>query len=414
MHTVVTVKNTISPSIARSVLSIIKRRFLVKVKNQPFLRDTIIEVNLDNIAYNMRKIKEIIGNDVFVAAVVKANGYGHGAVDIAPTIMENGAEYLAVATLTEALELRKKYDDYKIFIMGYTPDEYLEYVVNNNITQTIFSLRQAKILNDFGKKYNKKPVVHIKYDTGFNRLGFKDCMESIDEIDEIFKLENIYIEGIFSHFALAGKSEDDKQYNKFINAIELLERRGRKFRYKHICDSISGIDYPDYRLNMIRPGAIIYGLKSYKDERLVLKQAMTFKTKIYHIKTLEKGDGVSYDYIWKAERKCVVGTLPFGYADGYPRNLRDKGTVTIHGKKAPIIGVICMDQCMVDLTDIPEACVGDEVIIYGDGTNNTLNIHQISQLAGTNKNEITCRITRRTPSVYIKGGKVVKVLNYLI
>jgi alanine racemase len=275
-------------------------------------------------------------------------------------------------------------------------------------------LRQALILDKFGKKYNKKPVVHIKYDTGFNRLGFKDCQESIDEIEEIFKLDNIYVEGIFSHFALAGKKEDEEQYNKFINAIEMIERRGRKFRFKHICDSISGIDYPEYRLNMIRPGAIIYGLKSYKYENFVLKQTMTFKTKIYHIKTLENGEGVSYDYLWKSDGKRVIGTLPFGYADGYPRNLRDKGTVTIHGKKAPIIGVICMDQCMVDLTDIQEARVGDEVIIYGDGTNNTLSINEISQLAGTNKNEITCRITRRTPRVYIKDGKVVKVLNYLI
>lgn len=382
--------------------------------NQPLLRDTIVEVNLDNIAYNMKKIKEVIGDEVFIAAVVKANGYGHGAVDIAPTIMENGGDYLAVATLTEALELRKQYKDYKIIIMGYTPDEYLEHAVNHNITQTIFSLRQAKILDDAGKKYNKKPVVHIKYDTGFNRLGFKDCQESLDEIDEIFNLENIYVEGIFSHFALAGKSEDDEQYNKLMNAVKFLEDKGRKFKFKHICDSISGIDYPEYRLNMIRPGAIIYGLKSFKDESIVLKQAITFKTKIYYIKTLEVGEGVSYDYLWKADKKRIIGTLPFGYADGYPRNLRDKGTVAIHGKKAPIIGVICMDQCMVDLTDIPEARVGDDVIIYGDGTSNTLDIHQISQLAGTNKNEIVCRITRRTPRVYIKDGKIVKVLNYLI
>ena len=381
---------------------------------QPLLRDTIVEVNLDNIAYNVKKIKEIIGDEVFIAAVVKANGYGHGAVDIAPTIMENGGDYLAVATLTEALELRNHYEDYKIMIMGYTPDEYLDYVVNNNITQTIFSLKQAKILDDAGKKYNKQPVVHIKYDTGFNRLGFKDCQESIDEIDKIFELENVNVEGIFSHFALAGRKEDDEQYSKLMNAIKQLEDRGRKFKFKHICDSISGIDYPEYRLNMIRPGAILYGLKSYKDESIALKQALTFKTKIYYIKTLEAGEGVSYDYLWKADKKRIIGTLPFGYADGYPRNLRDKGEVTIHGKKAPIIGVICMDQCMVDLTDIKEAKVGDEVIIYGDGTENTFDIHQISQLAGTNKNEIVCRITRRTPRVYIKDGKVVKVLNYLI
>jgi len=378
------------------------------------IRDTYVEINLDNIAYNMQKIKDVVGENVAIAAVVKANGYGHGAVDLAPAIMENGADYLAVATLSEALELRNHYSDYNIFIMGYTPDEYLEHVIKNNITQTIFSLRQAELLNILGKKYNKIPKVQIKYDTGFNRLGYRDCQESIDEINQIFDLDNLEVEGIFSHFALAGKEEDDIQYKKLMNVIEQLESKGRNIKYKHICDSISGIDYPQYRLNMIRPGAIIYGLKSYKDDSVVLKQALTFKTKIYHIKTLEKGEGVSYDYLWKSDKKCIVGTLPFGYADGYPRNMRDKGFVTIHGKKAPIIGVICMDQCMVDLTDIPEARVGDEVVIYGDGTGNTADIQEISLLAGTNKNEIVCRFTRRTPRVYIKDGKIYKILNYLL
>jgi|LAHS01.1.fsa_nt_gb alanine racemase len=381
---------------------------------EPLLRDTYVEINLDNIAYNMRKIKETVGNDVAIAAVVKANGYGHGAVDIARTIMENGGDYLAVATLTEALELRKYHPQYKIFIMGYTPDEYLEHVVKNNITQTIFSLRQAIILNEWGVKYNKKPAVQIKYDTGFNRIGYRDSQESIDEIDKMFDLKNISVEGIFSHFALAGAEEDEIQYNSLMNAVKKLEEKGRHFKYKHICDSIAGIDYPQYRLNMIRPGAIIYGLKSYHDDSVVLKQAMRFKSKIYHIKTLDKGEGVSYDYLWRAPDKCTVATLPFGYADGYPRNMRDKGFVTINGKKAPIIGVICMDQCMADISHIPEARVGDEVIIYGDGENNTLNIHEASKLAETNKNELVCRITIRTPRVYIKDNKVCKVLNYLL
>jgi alanine racemase len=381
---------------------------------EPLLRDTYVEINLDHIAYNMKKIKEIMGESICVDAVIKADGYGHGAVDIAPTLIENGAYYLAVATLTEAMEIRNKYSDYKIFIMGYTPDEYLEYVVKHDFTQTIFSMRQAEILNVLGLKYNKKPVVQIKYDTGFNRLGYKDCEESIEEIDNMFDLENIYVEGIFSHFALTNREEDDKQYKKLMNAINILESRGRMFKFKHICDSISAIDYPEYRLNMIRPGAIIYGLKSYEDDSVILKQAMKFKTRIYHIKTLEAGEGVSYSYSWKADGRRIVGTLPFGYADGYPRNMRDKGSVTIRGKKAPIIGVICMDQCMVDLTHIPEAKVGDEAVIYGDGTDNSLDIEQTAKLAGTNKNEIVCRITRRTPRVYIKNGEIVKIKNDLL
>lgn len=378
------------------------------------LRDTFLEVNLDNIEYNIKKIKELIGKDVAIAAVLKANAYGHGAVDIAPTVIESGADVIAVAALTEALELRKHYKDYNILIMGYTSNLNLEYVVENNITQTIFSYEQAEILNKLGSKYNKKPKVHIKYDTGFNRLGFKDCSKSIEEIIKISKLKSVEIEGIFSHFALKNKETDKEQYDKFLKIINILEDKGVHIKYKHICDSIAGVDYPEYRLNMIRPGAIIYGLKSYNNDNFKLKQTITFKTRISYIKKIEKGEGVSYDFLWEAKRDSMIATLPFGYADGYPRNMRNKGKVTINGKQAPIIGVICMDQCMVDITEIPEAKVGDEVIIYSDGSNNTMSVQQISELAETNKNEIVSRITRRTPRVYIKGGKIVKIKDYLV
>lgn len=379
---------------------------------EPLLRDTYVEVNLDNIAYNVRKLKDIVGKDVAMAAVLKANAYGHGAVDIAPTIMGNGADMLAVATLSEALELRKHYKDYDIFIMGYTPDEYMEYVVKNNITQTIFSMRQAVLINELSAKYNAVTKVQIKYDTGMNRLGYRDCQESIDEIVKIFDLGNVKVEGIFSHFALTSREEDDKQYQRLLNAIGKVEEKGKTFRYKHICDSISAIDYPECRLNMIRPGAILYGLKSYEDNSVVMKPALTFKTKIYQIKELYPGEGVSYGYRWKATKNTPVGTLPMGYADGYPR-IRDS-FVTIHGKKVPIIGTINMDQCMVDLTEVPEARVGDEVIIYGDGTGNTMDIQGMADLLNTNKNDVLCKFSRRTPRVYTKGGKVVKVLNYLL
>lgn len=377
------------------------------------LRDTFLEVNLDNIIYNMKNIKEMVGEEVAIAAVVKANGYGHGAVGVAQELMENGADYLAVATLTEALDLRRHFSDYKIFIMGFTPDKYLEHVVKNDITQTIFSYRQAEILNDYGNRYNKIPVVHIKYDTGFNRLGFRDSKENIDEIEKISKLPNLNVEGIFSHLALTNKEEDEKQYRKLLKVIENLEERGVKFKYNHIEDSISAVDYPEFRMNMIRPGAIIYGIKGFHYGTLDLKQALTLKTKVYNVRKVSKGEGVSYSYVWKAERDSIIGTVPFGYADGYPRNLTGKGFVTIRNQKAPIIGIICMDQCMVDLTDIEEVCEGDEAIIYGDGINNTLDIHNASLLGSTNKNEIMSRIGMRVPRVYIKDEKIVNIINYI-
>ena len=376
-------------------------------------RDTVIEIDLDKIAYNMHSIKQMVGDDIAIAAVVKANGYGHGAVGIAKVLIENKADYLAVAALNEAIDLRRHFESYNILIMGYTPDEYLEHVVKYNITQTIFSLRQANILDELSKKYNKISNVHIKYDTGFNRIGYRACDESIDEIEKICKLKNINVEGIFSHLALVNDDENYNQYTKLKYAINELEKRGLTFKYKHIADSIAAVDYPEYRMNMIRPGAIIYGLKGFHKGELDLKQAITFKTKIYHIKELRAGEGVSYDYTWKAERDSIIGTLPFGYADGYPRNLRSKGYVTIHGQKAPILGIICMDQCMVDLTDIPQARVGDEAIIYSDGSYNTMSIHEASILAGTNKNEIVSRISVRTPRVYIKNNTIIDIKNYI-
>lgn len=376
-------------------------------------RDTYVEVNLDNIAYNMKNIKNMVGENVKIAAVLKADAYGHGAIEVSKTVMENGADYIAVATLNEALEIRKRYKDYRILIMGFTPDRLLEYVVKNDITQSIFSYKQANLLSKLGYKYNKVPAVHIKYDTGFNRLGFRDCTESIEEIASIANIKNVNVEGIFSHLALAGREEDEKQYIKFIAAIDKLKVMGIDFKYKHIEDSISAVDYPEYRLNMIRPGAIIYGIKGFHYGHLDLKQALTFKTRISYVKEISEGEGVSYDYLWRAQRKSIIGTLPVGYADGYPRNLSNKGFVTVHGKKAPIVGLVCMDQLMVDLTDIPQAKEGDEAIIYSNGEDNTMDLNTLAELAGTNKNEIIARISRRVPKVYIKDGKRINVVDYV-
>lgn len=378
------------------------------------LRDTYIEVDLDRLAYNVKNIRKLVGDNVAIAAVVKADAYGHGSIEVAKTIMENGGDYLAVATLVEALELRNVYDGYDIFIMGYTPDENLNYIIDNNLTQCIFSYHQALILSELGKKVGKRPRVHIKYDTGFNRLGYQDKDESVEEIKKILMLTNLDVEGIFSHFALAGEVEDKKQFDQFVSRIEQIESTGFTFKYKHICDSIAAVDYPEYHLNMVRPGAILYGLKSFKKDVLDIKQVMAFKSKVYHVKPIKEGEGISYSYNYRARRDMLVATVPFGYADGFPRNMYKVGEVTIHGKRATIVGVICMDQAMVDVTDIPDVKVGDEVIIYGDGKNNTIDIETAAQRCGTNKNEIVCRISRRTPRVYIKDGTVFKEINYLL
>ena len=373
-----------------------------EIDNQELLRDTRVEVDLSKIAYNMQQIRGMSGPDVAVMPVIKANGYGHGAAAIAPTLLEEGAVYLAVATLTEALGLKDKDTSWPVFILDHTPDRLLHHIVEREITQTIFSLEQAQILSRLASETGKTAKVHIKVDTGFHRLGKVPSQEFADEVCEMFKLPCLEIEGIFSHLALTGDDENEEQFRLFNDFVSLLESRGCSFKYKHLADSIACVDFPEYRLNMIRPGALIYGMVGYHKGHLPVKQAMTFKTAISQLHSISKGEGVSYDYLWKAEKDSIIATLPFGYADGYPRNLRDKGYVIIEGVKVPIIGVICMDQCMADVTEVPGVKEGMEAIIYGDGLDGSMTIAEASALAGTNKNDIIARITARPPRVYIK------------
>lgn len=363
--------------------------------NEMDVRDTQIIVDLSKIEKNLQLIKEMIGPDTAVMAVVKANGYGHGAVGIAPSLIKGGASYLAVATLSEALELRDAYKDYPLFILGYTPDRLLPLVVEHDITQTIFSLDQARILSDLAAKAGKTVKVHIKVDTGFHRLGYLPTEDAALEISRMFRLPNIEIEGIFSHLALAGEEEDEKQFSAFCDFIDKSESMGCTFRYKHIADSIATVDYPDYRMNMVRPGALLYGMRGFEKGFLPVEQALTFRTAISQLHQIPAGEGVSYDYLWKAPRNSIVATLPFGYADGYPRNLRDKGYVIIKGIKCPVVGVICMDQCIADVTDVEGVCCGMEAIIYGNGKDGSMTIDEAARLAGTNKNDIISRLTGR-------------------
>ena len=364
------------------------------------LRDTILEVNLKCLADNVAKIRSEVGQDIALTAVVKANAYGLGAVQVAKTLIDAGTTYLAVATLSEAIEIKKVYPDYPVFIMGHTPDKYLPYVIDYDITATIFSLHQAEILNELAGKAGKKAKVHIKLDTGFHRLGM-DAKDDgiIKEILAIAALPNIDAEGLFSHLALVNDEENDKQYKLFTHIAEELKKAGLSFRYYHLADSIASVDNPEFRLNMVRVGALLYGIRGFHKGFVAVDQIMTFKAAISQLHHIKAGEGVSYDYLWKAPRDSVIATLPFGYADGYPRNMRDKGYVTIRGIKCPLVGVLCMDQVMADVTDVPDVKEGDWAVIYGSGENE-MTIQEASTLAGTNKNDILARISARPARVY--------------
>lgn len=370
------------------------------------LRDTRILVDLDKIASNMRKIKNFVGEDVTVMAVIKADAYGLGAVAIAPSLMRNGAGYLAVATLSEAITLKEAYPNYPVFILGHTPDRCLPLIVRYGITQTVFSLKQVKKLGAIATASGKRVKVHVKIDTGFHRIGLYPTEENARLVEEMFRVNGVEVEGIFSHLALVNGTMNDTQFNAFCSFVKRIEERGFHFRYKHISDSIAMVDDPAYTLNMVRPGSVIFGLHPFHRGHVDVEWSLTFVTRISALRRIKAGEGVSYDYLWRAPRDSLIATLPVGYADGFPRELsfcNPPACVTIRGQKAPLAGLLCMDQCMVDVTDIPGVTVGDEVILYGDGTGNTMSIPEIASLLHTNKNDIICRLSARPPRIYTHG-----------
>ena len=353
--------------------------------------DTVIRLSLKRLAENMEAVRHMAGPDVAVMAVIKANAYGHGALEVAPTLLKHGAAYLAVARLEEAMPLRQALPDAPLFVLGYTPDRLLETAVREKITLTVFSLHQAQLLDELSEKLGIRATIHLKLETGFNRLGTDD----IDELKAICRLPQLNVEGAYSHLALKDRPSDEIQLNRFLRLVKALEDDGHVFRYKHIADSISAADYANFRLDMIRPGAVLYGMKSFESDEPVVKPVMSMHTRIARIRHIGIGEGVGYDLVWEAQRPSVIATLPFGYADGYPRALGGKGYVTIRGQKCPLVGILCMDQCVADVTDVPGVQEGDEVIIYGDGSENTLSVVEAASLAGCNKNEILSRLTSR-------------------
>lgn len=387
---------------------------LENISGKSLMRNTWLEVNLDNIAYNLERARDLVGKEVKIAAVLKANAYGHGALHVAGVLIKNKVDMLAVACLTEAIEIRRAYPDVPILVMGYTADDKLKIGVEHNIRFTIYSLEQAEILSEIGGLLNKEVTIHIKINTGMNRIGLKANNKSLDIMTKICGLENIKVEGIFSHFALKNHESDKDQYDSFINFIDGLGKRGVDIPIKHICDGISMVQYPQYHMDMVRIGTYIYGGQPLPENEEPLKLAMTLKSQIIQINEIEKGEGVGYDYIFVAKDKTIVGTLPIGYSDGYMRCLTGKGEVLVKGKRAPLIGKICMDQLMIDLTNIPDVSLGDEVILLGETPNGSIPLQEIADKVGTNRNEILSTVSRRVPRVYIEDSKIVDIVDYLL
>ncbi len=374
------------------------------------LRDTHLKININHLEHNINEIQSFVGPNVIVGAVIKANAYGHGAKYISKILYEAGVNYFLVATLVEAIQLRQSNKDYNILIMGHTPNDYLQKVIEYDLIPTIFSLEQAELLNEMAAITNQKIPIHLKIETGFNRLGLQINDQTLAIIRSINQMKHLMIEGAFTHLTLKGKETDSKQFNDFLTLMKTLDKENIHIPIKHICDSIGMVLYPEFHLNMVRVGAILYGLQSEERGVLNIKEVLSFHTKLSYTKQLKKGESISYGNRWIATKDTTIGTLPFGYADGYPREMYQKATVVIKQKTYPIVGVICMDQCMVDLGD--DIIDMDEMVtIFGK---EGVSIEKLAQLSVTNKNDIVSRYTSRVPRVYEKDGKPYYIENELL
>ena len=382
------------------------------------LRPAWAEIDLDAIAYNTRNIKQLIGNKDLIA-VVKANCYGHGAIDIIPTLLENGASRLAVAMISEALEIRENKITAPIMILGFTPLYLGEELINNDIEQTVYDLDYARELSKIALSFNKKAKIHIAIDTGMGRIGFLPNEKSIDDITEIYSLEGIDVVGIFTHFSTSDEKDKEyshQQFTKMMSVIDELEKRGIDIPLKHVANSGAIIDLPNTYLDAVRAGIILYGYypsDEVNKSNLALKPALTLKATITNVKTLEKDMYISYGRTFKTTNKTIVATIPVGYADGYIRKLGENGKVIIKDQFAPIIGRICMDQFMIDVTNIPDVKIGDEVILLGEKNNLKYNADDIAEKLGTINYEVTCMLKSRLPRVYIKNKHIINVKNHI-
>jgi len=379
------------------------------------------EINLDNIAYNVRQIKRRIGKMTEIMAVVKADAYGHGVIETVPTLLENGVSRLAVSMLDEAIQLRELGIKVPILVLSYTDPVRAEEIIRYNITQTVFSHDLPGALSKAAVKMGKEARIHIKIDTGMTRVGFKPGYEAVKDVVQISSLPGIVIEGLFSHFSSA--DEDDPgytmmQYERFESIVNELNRIGIIIPVKHISNSAAILQYPNLDLQMVRPGIILYGLypsEQLKKTAIDLKPAMELKANVILVKDVEANVPVSYGRTYVTKRKTTIATLPIGYADGYSRLLSNRGRVLINGEYAPVIGNICMDQCMVDVTDIKQSVkTGDEAVLIGSQGGKSITADEIANLTNTINYEVVCLIGKRIPRVYIKNGEVVKVVNYLI
>lgn len=368
----------------------------------------VAEVNLNAIKHNYHEIRKHIPSEVEIMAIIKADGYGHGSVQIAKVLQEEGVNRFAVAIVKEGEELRQQGITSPILVLGYTPRADIKALIENDLTQTIFSYEMAEILSNEAGRLGKKVNVHIKVDTGMGRIGLLSCPQSIEEVKKIAELPHLNLEGIFTHFSTADEEDTcytKKQWDIFEGFLTELRQIGIEIPVIHAANSAAIMAHPYADLNVVRPGIILYGYypSSYLQGKVLeLQPAMTLKTQVVHIKELPAGSYIGYGRKFQTKGPTKIATIPVGYADGYSRRLGNCGRVLIRGEYVPIVGNICMDQFMVDVTNINNVSLEDEVVLFGKQQENEIPVEEIASLLGTINYEVICMIGKRVPRVYVR------------
>lgn len=374
-------------------------------------------VNLDVVEHNMKAMVANLTEGTGIMGVVKADGYGHGAVWVAGAIDPYVRGY-AVATAEEAFLLRRHGISKPILILGVTHESCIRQLIEQEIRPTVFQRKQALALSRTAVDMGKIVRIHLALDTGMSRIGMRACPESADLAEEIASMPGICVEGLFTHFARADETDKTsarQQLRAYLDFVKLLEERGVKILVRHISNSAGLMEMREADCDLVRAGISIYGLYPSDEvdrDRVALRPAMELKSRITYVKTIGAGVRVSYGGTFVADRPMIVATVPIGYGDGYPRSLSGKGRVLIRGKSAPILGRVCMDQMMVDVTDISGAAEDDEVTLIGRDGTEEITVEELARLGGGFHYEIICGIGKRVPRVYIRDGKVVGKKDY--
>lgn len=372
------------------------------------------EIDLDAILYNMEAMHQGISENTQIMAVIKADGYGHGAVEVAEAIDELPYVFgYAVATVEEGIILRNHGIDKPILVLGYVfPEQYYD-MIRAHIRPTVFTREMAERLSSMAGRLEMPCPIHLAVDTGMSRIGYQVTEENADEMAQIASLPHIVVEGIFTHFARADeadKSSTLQQLRLFEQTIEMLAARGVHIPLHHCANSAAIVDIPQANMDLVRAGITMYGMwpsEEVDKTRISLKPALSLVTRVAYVKELPAGREISYGGTYTTTKKQLIATIPVGYADGYARTLSNKADVLIHGQRAPICGRICMDQFMVDVTDIPHVKTGDKVTLIGRDGEEQITMEELGACADRFNYEFVCDLGKRIPRVYLQNGRVV-------